>query len=59
MVVICKKWHLGKRLAQLVREATNLATVDYLFDEEAAPLPDLGGIQSSMAMTLTMEITIL
>ena len=45
MLVTCKKWHVAKRLVDRVRQVTNLPAVDYLFNEEATPLPDLGGLQ--------------
>ena len=48
MVVACKKWHVAKRLVDRVRGVTQIPAVDYLFNEEAAALPDLGGIQSSI-----------
>ncbi len=49
MIVACKKWHVGKRLLQRVRQVTNTPTIEYLFNEEATPLPDLGGIETTMA----------
>ncbi len=48
MLVTCKKWHVAKRLIDRVRQVTNLPAVGYLFDEEATPLPDLGGIQTTL-----------
>ncbi|WP_375687785.1 DUF5928 domain-containing protein [Pseudooceanicola sp. LIPI14-2-Ac024] len=48
MIVICKKWTVAKRLVAAIRKATGLPAVDYLFDEEATPLPALGGIESSL-----------
>ena len=48
MMVTCKKWHVAKRLVERVRQVTNLAAVDYLFNEAATPLPDLGGIQTTL-----------
>ncbi|MFN0116201.1 MAG: DUF5928 domain-containing protein [Paracoccaceae bacterium] len=48
MIVTCKKWHVAKRLVALIRQATNVPAVEYLFNEEATELPDLGGIQSSL-----------
>jgi Family of unknown function (DUF5928)/Core-2/I-Branching enzyme len=48
MMVTCKKWHVAKRLVERVRAVTNLPTIDYLFNEEATPLPDLGGIQTTL-----------
>ncbi len=47
-IVICKKWHVAKRLIDGVRKAVNIPAIDYLFDEESTPLPDLGGIQSTL-----------
>ncbi|MEM9577520.1 MAG: DUF5928 domain-containing protein [Pseudomonadota bacterium] len=49
MVVVCKKWHVAKRLLERIRHSSNVPMVDYLFNEESTPLPDLGGIQSSLA----------
>ncbi|MFV2051835.1 DUF5928 domain-containing protein [Aliiroseovarius sp. YM-037] len=48
LVVACKKWHVAKRLVEKVRQVTNLPSIDYLFDEEDTPLPDLGGIQTTL-----------
>jgi len=48
MIVVCKKWHVAKRLQDQIRRVANLPTVAYLFDEEATALPDLGGIQTSL-----------
>lgn len=48
LLVACKKWHVAKRLVDRVRGVAGLPAVDYLFNEEATPLPDLGGIQSSI-----------
>ncbi|MBV7408070.1 DUF5928 domain-containing protein [Maritimibacter sp. DP1N21-5] len=48
LIVVSKKWHIGKRLLQRLRETTNIPAIDYLFDEEGTPLPDLGGIQASL-----------
>lgn len=49
LLIACKKWHVAKRLVARVRQATNLPAIDYLFDEEATDLPDLGGITTSRA----------
>ena len=48
MLVTCKKWHVAKRLVERVRVVTQTPAVDYLFDEAATRLPDLGGIQSTL-----------
>ena len=49
LIIACKKWHVAKRLLNRIREKTNLRGVEYLFDEEHTSLPDLGGIESSLA----------
>ncbi|TCO74230.1 DUF5928 domain-containing protein [Rhodovulum euryhalinum] len=48
LIVTCKKWHVAKRLIARVRHCASLPAVAYLFNEEAADLPDLGGIQSTL-----------
>ena len=48
MIVICKKWHVAKRLLAAIRQVTNVPAVEYLFNEENTQLPDLGGIQSTL-----------
>ena len=48
MIVICKKWHVAKRLLGRIKHVANMPTIDYLFNEENTPLPDLGGIQSTL-----------
>jgi len=48
MMVTCKKWHVAKRLVDRVRNVTNLPAIDYLFNEASTPLPDLGGIQTTL-----------
>ncbi|WP_305967873.1 MULTISPECIES: DUF5928 domain-containing protein [unclassified Mameliella] len=49
LIVICKKWHVAKRLTARIRQMTNIPCIEYLFNEDACPLPDLGGIQSTMS----------
>ena len=44
----CKKWHVAKRLVSTIREKTDIPTIEYLFNEQDASLPDLGGIQSNL-----------
>lgn len=48
LMVTCKKWHVAKRLVERVRQVTQYPAVDYLFNEASAPLPDLGGIQTTL-----------
>lgn len=49
LIVTCKKWHVAKRLLDRVGSVSNLPTIEYLFDEEETTLPDLGGIQATLA----------
>jgi hypothetical protein len=49
MIVVCKKWHVAKRLLERIRQVTNLPAIEYLFNEEGTALPDLGGIQGTLA----------
>ncbi|WP_347310884.1 DUF5928 domain-containing protein [Defluviimonas sp. SAOS-178_SWC] len=48
MIVVCKKWHVAKRLVERARQVTQIPAIEYLFSEESTPLPDLGGIQSTV-----------
>jgi hypothetical protein len=48
MILVCKKWHVAKRLAERIRRVTDLTAIDYLFNEENTPMPDLGGLQSGL-----------
>ena len=47
-MVVCKKWHVAKRLIRQVNERTEVPAIAYLFHEENTPLPDLGGIEASL-----------
>ncbi len=48
MILVCKKWHVAKRLLDQIRQETDIPTMAYLFNEEGTPLPDLGGIQATL-----------
>ncbi|MBM2575233.1 glycosyl transferase [Jannaschia sp. Os4] len=47
-VLVCKKWHVAKRLAARAREVLDWPVLDYLFDEEEAAMPDLGGAERGL-----------
>ena len=47
-LVVCKKWHVAKRLIDRIASETGLPCIEYLFNEESAPLPDLGGLESTL-----------
>jgi hypothetical protein len=48
LIVACKKWHVAKRLVDRVQAVTGIPAVYYLFNEAATPLPDLGGIETTL-----------
>ncbi|WP_116085822.1 DUF5928 domain-containing protein [Tropicimonas sp. IMCC34011] len=48
LIVVCKKWHVAKRLMARIKQVTAVPGIDYLFNEEDSDLPDLGGIQSTL-----------
>ena len=48
LIVVCKKWHVAKRLLERIRQVTNTPAIEYLFNEEHTDLPDLGGIQTTL-----------
>ncbi|WP_397543710.1 DUF5928 domain-containing protein [Roseovarius salis] len=48
MIVVCKKWHVAKRFLAFTRQAVNVPAIEYLFNEEHTPLPDLGGIETTL-----------
>jgi hypothetical protein len=48
LLVTCKKWHVAKRLVERMRAVTGVPTVEFAFSEQATPLPDLGGIQTTL-----------
>ncbi len=49
LIVACKKWHVAKRLIGSIKHHANIPAIDYLFNEEDTPLPDLGGIQTTLS----------
>lgn len=49
LIVVAKKWHVAKRLTAAIRAETEIAAMDYLFNEQEANLPDLGGIETTVA----------
>ena len=48
LIVACKKWHVAKRLMGAIKHHSDIPAIDYLFNEEGTPLPDLGGIQTTL-----------
>ncbi len=48
LIVVCKKWHVAKRVLERIRQTTNVPAIEYVFNEEDAPLPALGGIEKTL-----------
>ncbi|MGX9352604.1 DUF5928 domain-containing protein [Shimia sp. W99] len=48
MILVCKKWHVAKRMLTSIQQETGIPAIAYLFNEESTPLPDLGGIQATL-----------
>ena len=49
LLIVSKKWHVAKRLTQGLREQTDIPAVDYLFNEDQAHLPDMGGVENTVS----------
>jgi hypothetical protein len=47
LIVICKKWYTGNQYAKAIETEAKIPSVGYLFDDQHAELPDLGGIETS------------
>ena len=47
-MIVCKKWHVAKRLLHAAAQRLDMRGVEYLFDEADCPLPHLGGIERTM-----------
>lgn len=48
LIVVCKKWHVAKRLVESIRQNSDVPAIDYLFNEENTQLPELGGIEAKL-----------
>lgn len=48
LIVVCKKWHVAKRVLDRIRQTTNVPAIEYVFNEEDTPLPALGGIEKTL-----------
>lgn len=49
LLIVSKKWHVAKRLNNAIRMHTGIPGVDYLFNEAEAGLPDMGGVETTVA----------
>ncbi len=48
LIIVCKKWHVAKRLLDAVTRQVGIKGVAYLFDESDTRLPNVGGIEKSL-----------
>jgi len=49
LLIACKKWHLGRRMAERAGAVAGVPALGYVFHEEATVMPDLGGIERTLA----------
>ncbi|WP_319545721.1 DUF5928 domain-containing protein [Ruegeria conchae] len=47
-LIVCKKWHVAKRLVDQIASETSIPCIEYIYDEQDTPLPDLGGIETTL-----------
>jgi hypothetical protein len=47
-MLVCKKWHVAKRLLRTATERTGIRGIEYLFDEASCPFPPLGGLERTL-----------
>ncbi|MEJ6391782.1 DUF5928 domain-containing protein [Gymnodinialimonas sp. 2305UL16-5] len=47
-MLVCKKWHVAKRLLHAASDRLQVTGVEYLFDEAACGVPHLGGIERTL-----------
>ncbi|MDE3122816.1 MAG: glycosyl transferase [Paracoccaceae bacterium] len=48
MLLVCRDWTAGQRLAARLRQAAGVMALGYVFNDAAAEVPDLGGIQTTL-----------
>jgi hypothetical protein len=47
-MLVCKKWHVAKRLLHKASDKMDVKGIEYLFDEAGCKVPHLGGIERTM-----------
>lgn len=47
-MLVCKKWHVAKRLLDAAEARLDIPGVQYLFDEATCPVPHLGGLERTL-----------
>ncbi|MDG4649989.1 DUF5928 domain-containing protein [Roseibacterium sp. SDUM158017] len=48
VMIVCKKWQVGKRLMHAVEDTLGIPGAEYVFDDATCPLPDLGGTERTL-----------
>lgn len=49
LIIACKKWHVAKRLVAGIKMHTDTPALEYIFNELDSGVPDLGGIETTLA----------
>jgi diadenosine tetraphosphate (Ap4A) HIT family hydrolase len=47
-MMVCKKWHVAKRMLHAAEDRLQVRGIEYLFDEATCPVPHLGGIERTL-----------
>ncbi len=47
-MLVCKKWHVAKRLLKTASDKIDVRGIEYLFDEAGCRVPHLGGIERTL-----------
>ena len=47
-MLVCKKWHVAKRLLRRASDHTDITGLEYIFDEAGCKVPPLGGIERTL-----------
>lgn len=58
LVIVCKKWWIGGRVADAIFRATGTVSLGYLFNETTT-LPDLGGLEGSVEKRNRNAVTLM
>ena len=48
LMLVCKKWHVAKRLLSTARRVTQTRGIEYMFDEASCDIPHLGGLERTL-----------
>jgi hypothetical protein len=48
LMLVCKKWHVAKRLLAAAKRVTRMRGLEYMFDEANCEIPHLGGLERTL-----------